>query len=59
MISLDDRFLVTGGFDYPTQVTMYDYEARSVREMPSLHGKGRSFHGCGKFIDNQHRVVSK
>ena len=58
MISLDDRFLVTGGLDFPTRVTMYDYEARSVREMPRLI-KGRDGHGCGKFIDNQHRVVSK
>ena len=59
MISLDDRFLVTGGADDKKRVTMYDYEARSVREMPSLNGIGRYYHGCGKFIDNQHRVVSK
>ena len=58
MISLDDRFLVTGGADDRTRVTMYDYEDRSVREMPSLK-EGRTGHGCGKFIDNQHRVVSK
>jgi len=57
VISLDDRFLVTGGFYDPTRVTMYDYEARSDRVMPSLNGKGRRNHGCGKFIDNQHRVV--
>ena len=59
MISLDDRFIVTGGLDDLTCVTMYDYEARSDRVMPSLNGKGRYYHGCGKFIDNQHRVVSK
>ena len=58
MISLDDRFLVTGGADDRTRVTMYDYEARSDRVMSSLR-EGRSSHGCGKFIDNQHRVVSK
>ena len=59
MISLDDRFLVTGGTYNPTHVTMYEYEARSDRVMPSLNGRGRYSHGCGKFIDNQHRVVSK
>ena len=57
MISLGDKFLVTGGEYTRTLVTKYDYETGFVREMPELNGKGRYAHACGQFINNEKQQV--
>ena len=57
---MDEKFMITGGFAVDGKlVTLYDYLAGFVRYMPRLNGRGRSSHGCGKFINNQQKIVSK
>ena len=51
--------MITGGGNDRKLVTLYDSFAGFVREMPGLNGKGRSGHGCGKFINDQQKLVSK
>ena len=59
VINFNEKFMITGGIEDRKLVTLYDSFAGFVREMPGLNGKGRSQHGCGKFINDQQKLVSK
>ena len=50
--------MITGGWHDRKVVTLYDSFAGFVRKMPGLNGKGRNGHGCGKFINDQQKLVS-
>ena len=53
----DDSYIITGGGDYPyTTVSKYNKDGW-MEDLPDLN-KGRYFHGCGTYLDDNNNRVS-
>ena len=54
-IQLDDKVVVTGGYDIETKVSVYSISGW-VEDLPDLN-TGREQHGCGHYADENNNIV--